>query len=41
MKKQDETSEKDLNEIKISDLPDEEFKIMVVNMLTEFGRSMG
>lgn len=31
----DKTSEKDLNEIDISDLPDKELKIMVLKMLFE------
>lgn len=33
-------SEKDLNEIEISDLPDKEFKILVIKILTELGRRM-
>lgn len=35
MKEQDEASEKDLNEIDISDLLYKEFKIMIVKMLTK------
>lgn len=33
-------SEKDLNEIDINDLPDKEFKILVIKILTELGRRM-
>lgn len=34
-KKQDKTSEKDPSEIEISNLPDKEFKVMVIKMLTK------
>lgn len=37
-KQKDKTSEKDLNEIKIKYLPDKEFKLMTVKMLTKFRR---
>lgn len=40
MKEQGKTSKKVLNETKISDLPDQEFKIMVINMLMELRRRM-
>ena len=40
MKEQDEASEKDLNEIDISDLLYKEFKIMIVKMLRELWRRM-
>ena len=40
MKEQDKTSEKELNEIEISNLPDKEFKVMVIKMLTELRRRM-
>ena len=40
MKEQGKTSEKDLNEVEISDLPDKEFKIMVIKMLIELRRRM-
>lgn len=35
MKEQDNTSEKDLNEMEIINLPDKELKEMVLRMLTE------
>ena len=39
-KEQDKTSEKkNLNEMEISNLPDKEFKVMVINMLTELRRT--
>ena len=38
MKEQDKTSEKELNEVEISNLPNEEFKIMIIKMLTKHGR---
>lgn len=34
LKEQDKTSEKELKEMEMSNLPDEEFKEMVVRMLT-------
>ena len=34
-KEHDKTEENDLNEMKISDLPEKEFKIMIVKMLTK------
>ena len=42
MKEQDKTSrEKNLNETtELSNLPDKEFKVMVLKMLTELGRRM-
>ena len=39
-KGQDKTPETDLNEMGISDLPDKDFKIMVLKMLTEDRRTM-
>lgn len=33
MKEQDKTSEKQLNKIEISNLPDKMFKVMVINLL--------
>ena len=33
--KQDKTSEKELNETEMNNLPDKQFKIMGINMLTE------
>ena len=35
MKEQDKTSEKELNKVKISNLPDKEFKVMITKMLTK------
>lgn len=32
-KEQDKTSEKDLNDMEISNLPDKKFKVMVINIL--------
>jgi len=40
MKEQDKTSEKDLSEMEISNLPDKVFKVMVIKMLLELGRRM-
>ena len=37
-KEQDKTSEKELNEMEISNVPDKVLKIMVKEMLTELGR---
>ena len=37
MKEQDKASEKDLSDAEISDLPDKEFKVMAIMMLTELG----
>lgn len=39
-REQDKNLRKDLNEMKISDLPDKELKIMVIKMLTENWRKM-
>ena len=36
-KEQDKTSEKELNETEINNLPGKEFKIIVTNMLTKLG----
>ena len=38
MKEQDRISEKVLNEMEISNLPDKEFKVMVIKMLMDLGR---
>ena len=35
MKEQDRISEKELNKIEISNLPEKEFKIMIIKMITE------
>lgn len=37
MKEQDKTSEKDLHNTEINNLPDKEFKILVIKMLSELG----
>lgn len=39
-KEQDNPLNKNLNEMKISNLPDKEFKVMVITMLTKLGRRM-
>ena len=39
-REKDKTSEKDFNQIEISDLPDKEFKIMVIKMLIDLWRRM-
>ena len=39
-KKQDKTSEKELNEMEISHLPNKQFKVMILKMLTELRRRM-
>ena len=40
MKEQDKTPEKQLNEVEISNLPEKEFRIMVVTMIQDFGKRM-
>ena len=40
LKEQDKTSEKELNEMEISNLPDKDLKIMVIMMLTTPGSRM-
>jgi len=40
MKKQDKTSEKDLNEMEIGDLPGKDFKYIVLEVLMKLGRRM-
>ena len=39
-KEQDKSPETNLNKIEMSDLPDREFKIMVMKMFTEVRRAM-
>lgn len=39
-KEQDQTSEKELNEIGISNLPAKELKLMVINVITDLGGKM-
>ena len=41
MKEQDRISEKELNKIEISNLPEKEFKIMIIKMITELERRKG
>ena len=40
MKEQDETSEKQLNEVDIGNLPEKEFRIMIVKMIQDLGKRM-
>ena len=40
MKEQDKASGKELNEMEISNLPDKEFKVKVIKMLTKLRRIM-
>lgn len=39
-KEQGKSPEKDLNETKISNIPDKQFKVMTIKMLLELGRRM-
>ena len=38
MKEQEKTPEKIINEIKVNKLPNEEFKALVIRILTELGK---
>ena len=38
MKEQYKTSETNLNKMEVSNLPDKDFKVMVIKMLIELGR---
>ena len=40
MKEQDKTPEKQLNEVEIGNLPEKEFRIMIVNMIQDLGKRM-
>ena len=40
MKEQDKNLQKELNKKEISNLPDKEFKVIVIKMLMELGRRM-
>ena len=40
MKEQDKTSEKQLNEVEIGNLPEKEFRIMIVRMIQDLGKRM-
>ena len=41
MKEQDKTSEKQLNEVETGNLPEKEFRIMVVKMILNLRKTMG
>ena len=40
MKEQDKTPEKQLNEVEIGNLPEKEFRIMIVNVIQDLGKIM-
>ena len=40
VKEQDETPEKQLNEVEIGNLPENEFRIMIVKMIQDLGKRM-
>ena len=40
MKKQDKTLEKQLNEVETGNLPEKEFRIMIVKMIQDLGKRM-
>ena len=40
MKGQDKTPEKQLNEVEVANLPENEFKIMTVMMIQDLGKTM-
>ena len=40
MKEQDKTSEKQLNEVETGNLPEKEFRIMIVKMIQNLGKRM-
>ena len=40
MKEQDKTPEKQLNEVKIGNLPEKEFRVMIVKMIQNLGNRM-
>ena len=40
MKQQDKTPEKQLNEVEIGNLPEEEFRIMILKMIQDLGKRM-
>ena len=40
MKEQDKTPEKQLNKVVIGNLPEKEFRIMIVKMIQDFGKRM-
>ena len=41
MKEQDKTPEKQLNEVEIGNLPEKEFRIMIVKMIKDLGKNGG
>ena len=40
MKEQDKTSEEQLSEVEIGNLPEKEFRVMIVKMIQDFGKRM-
>ena len=40
MKEQDKTPEKQLNEVEIGNLPEKEFRIMIMKMIQDLGKRM-
>ena len=40
MKEQDKTPEKQLNEVEIGNLPEKEFRIMIVKLIQDLGKRM-
>ena len=40
MKEQDKTTEKQLNEVEIGNLPEKQFRIMIVKMIQDLGKTM-
>ena len=40
MKEQDKTPEKQLNEVEIGNLPEKEFRIMIVKMIQDLRKTM-
>ena len=40
VKEQDKTPEKELNEVEIGNLPEKEFRIMIVKMIQDLGKRM-
>ena len=40
MKEQDKTPEKQLNEVEIGNLPEKEFRIIIVKMIQDLGKRM-
>ena len=40
MKEQDETPEKQLNEVEIGNLPEKQFRILIVKMIQDLGKRM-